>query len=359
MPTSSYKGPQLVTMFDLDVGTQPLSLSSSGSAMGLVALRDELTEQGASEFELLRGAGISPDWFDSYSPPLSHEQRVAFIKNAQRVAQKPETALKAGSRQRISDFGVYGYAMISSTTFGDATRFAFRHRELAGSVLRISSERRKDAIIFRTHHPQTLGILLPFVTEFWRSTITSLFSHILDRKFIARAMYFPYPEPSYVEVYEEVFQCPLFFNSDTMEWHMDAGMLEIPCPKANELTAKICANFCDRVLSLGEGQSQLQREIRLICLGHPHRYPTGDEVASQLNMSRRTLFRRLSEEGVSFQEVLDNIRQSIAIQYLESTRISVAEIAYRLGFADGSSFRKAFNRWTDRNPSDYRENKTI
>lgn len=341
-------------MYNFDNVNAPLTFSSSGSAMGLVALRDELVAQGVDELLLIEGTDIDKSWLKTFSPPLTHDQRIAFIRNAQQLAREPDTALRAGCRQRISDFGMYGYAMISSSTFGEALRFAFKHRELAGVVLRISCEYHKDMVIFKTHHPQTLGPLLPFVTEFWRSTITSLFSHILGRNFVAKAMYFQYPKPSYASAYKDVFQCPIYFSSDKMEWHFDASILEEPCPKANELTANVCANFCENVLQYCDDESQLQKEISIICLGSLDQYPTGDEMAKQLHMSRRTLFRKLKDEGVSYQIVLDNLRKSIAIEYLESTRLSVDEIAVRLGFSDCSNFRKAFKRWTCHTPSQVR-----
>ncbi len=342
-------------MYTIPHSTQPINLSSSGSALGLIALRDELVEQGVPESLLFEGTEIPANWFKVLSPSLSHDQKIAFIRNAQRLAKKPDTALRAGCRQRISDFGLYGFAMMSSPTFGDAVKFAFTHRELAGSVLRISYERQGDTAVFKTHHSQTLGPLLPFVAEFWRSTVTALFSQILGRSFPSKAMFLPYPKPDHGGVYHDVFKCPVHFGSEAMEWHFDASILNEPCPNASKLTSQICSSFCERILASGDGYSQLQREIRLICLGYPNCFPTGNEVAEQLGMSRRTLFRRLKEEGIKYQELQDDIRQSLALEYLEATRMPVEEIAYRVGFSDCSNFRKAFKRWTGKTPTDYRQ----
>lgn len=341
-------------MYTIPHSRQPLNLSSSGSALGLIALRDEIVEQGVAESALFEGTEIPTDWFKKLTPSLTHDQKMAFIRNAQRLAIKPDTALRAGCRQRISDFGLYGFAMMSSPTFGDAVKFAFTHRELAGSVLRISFERQGDTAIFKTHHSQTLGSVLYFVAEFWRSTVTSLFSQILGRPFPSKAMYLPYPKPAHGDAYREIFKCPVHFDAEIMEWHFDVSILSEPCPNASNLTSQICSSFCERILESGDGYSQLQKEIRLICLGYTNCLPTGNEVAEQLGMSRRTLFRRLKEEGVTYQEIQDEIRQTLAMEYLEATRLPVEEIAYRVGFSDCSNFRKAFKRWTGKNPTDFR-----
>ncbi len=327
---------------------------SSGSTLGLVALRDELAEQGVDEATLLAGTRIARDWFVSPDPPLVQTQRIAVIRNAWRLARRPDTALRAGARQRVSDFGLYGYALASSTTFADALRFGMTHLELAGPVLRITFERRGNTGVFISHNPHSLGPLLPFVAEFWRSSMTALMSRVLEQPFPSRAMYFPYPAPAHLHAYREAFQCPLHFGARVMEWHFDAAVLDAPCPNASQLTAQVCTNFCERVLSAGTGQSALQREIRLICLGYGGRYPTAHKVAAQLGMSLRSFFRRLREEGVSFQELLNEVRRSVAIEYLEATRIPVEEIAHRVGFSDSANFRKAFRRWTGNAPRHFR-----
>ena len=70
--------------------------------------------------------------------------------------------------------------------------------------------------------------------------------------------------------------------------------------------------------------------------------------------SQRTLQRRLQEEGTSFQTLLDDTRRELAEQYLAQPGMSLLEIAYLLGFADPSNFFRAFRRWFDATPGEYR-----
>jgi AraC-like DNA-binding protein len=78
-----------------------------------------------------------------------------------------------------------------------------------------------------------------------------------------------------------------------------------------------------------------------------------DHVAGQLGMSRQTLYRRLKAEGVTFEEILDAKRRSLAIRYLGVERTSVKAAAYRLGFSDPAAFSRAFKRWTGVSPSEF------
>lgn len=327
---------------------------ASGSTQGFLALRDELAEQGVAESALLAGTQITSHWFEQPTEALTHGQRLSLIRNAWRLARRPDTALRAGQHQRISDFGMFGYALASSLTVGDAIRFGMSHLDLAGPVMRISYAVEGGVAVFRPHNPQALGPLMPFVAEFWRSSMTTLLSLVLEHPFPNRAMYFPYPAPTHAEELASVLHCPVHFGSERMEWHFDAAVLDVACPNASSLTAKICSSFCDRVLSLSGGQTPLQREIRLALLGYAGRYPTARVMARELGLSERTFFRRLGEERTSYQAMIDDVRRMLAIEYLHSTRLTVEEIGHRVGFADTANFRKAFAKWVGKSPSQCR-----
>jgi AraC-like DNA-binding protein len=218
----------------------------------------------------------------------------------------------------------------------------------------ITFERQGDTGILSSHNPQSLGTLLPFVAEFWRSSMSKLMSLMLEAPFPSRAMFFPYEAPAHANAYRKIFGCPIHFGSDVMEWHFDAAVLQAPSPNASTTTAGICREFCERVVANGQGQSALQREVRAVCLGTQGRQATAASVAASLGLSLRTFHRRLRAENVSFQRLLDEVRSSVAIEYLSSTVMPVEEIGHRVGFTDASNFRRAFRRWTGRSPGSYR-----
>ena len=74
------------------------------------------------------------------------------------------------------------------------------------------------------------------------------------------------------------------------------------------------------------------------------------EIANQLGMSVRSLSRQLAEEGTSFGEILDRVRQRLALRYLEDERVSVQQTAWLLGYSEIASFSHAFKRWTGTSP---------
>jgi len=324
--------------------------------LGLGALAAELAAEGVSVRDLFARTGVDASQLEDAHARISHRQRLALYRNAKKLAKRSDIGLLAGARQRISDFGIYGFALVSSRTFGDALLFSLDHITMAGPAVRQISFRIEGGTlaILRSHGLDTLGDLLPFAAEFWRSSITALFSRVLEAPFPSKRMIFPFPPPVHWRNYERLFNCPIDFNADRMEWHFDAKVLDLALPNANPITAKICQQVCDVVMTERAGESEFVRRIRAACLNSANRFPPAAEIASELGLSLRTFHRRLADENLSYQYIVDQMRRSLATELLENTHLGIDQVAERVGFAEATSFRKAFKKWTNHAPSDFR-----
>ncbi|MGF6507753.1 AraC family transcriptional regulator [Paraburkholderia sp. 32] len=323
--------------------------------LGLAALAAELAAEGISVNDLFARTGADARQLEDDQARISHRQRLLIYRNACRLARRPDVGLLAGARQRISDFGIYGYAMVSSTTFGDALKFSLDHVSMAGAVFGVSYSEKDNTGILRSHGYTSLGDLLPFVAEFWRSSITALFSAVLGAPFPSKRMVLSFPAPAHWRNWERMFNCPVEFGADRMEWHFDTAVLDLPCPNANPITARICQQLCERVLAEQSETQDLTYRIRAACLNATGAFPSAEEMAGRLGMSVRTLHRRLAADDSSYQSILDDVRRSLAIEFLKNTSLSIESIAARIGFSDGTAFRKSFRRWTGVPPTHYRE----
>src|SRR5688572_4695844 len=115
--------------------------------------------------------------------------------------------------------------------------------------------------------------------------------------------------------------------------------------------AGILSGFARALVTAVERQSRFRREVEerieaLLASGEA----TVDRVAGDMALSRQTLYRRLKEEGVTFEELLDKIRHRLALRYLQGERMSVKATSYRLGFSEPAAFSRAFKRWTGNSP---------
>jgi len=335
--------------------------SAAGSTvhtmLGLGALVAEMQEQGISPLALLRGTGLEPEQLEDEQARISTEQKVRLFGNVMRLSSRPDVGLSAGSRQRLSDFGVWGYALVSSRSFGDAVMLGIKHVRLAGPVLEKRFRVEGESAIFEGHDVMNLGDVLPLATEFWFASIHKLGQCILEAPIPSRKLLLPYKRPAHAAAYEQLFDCTVLFDQPVMEWHFEAAVLGRPCPNANPITAGLCERFCERLLDPllnGPDGSELSRQIRTTCLNGRGDFPSAEVMAGRLGLSVRTLHRRLSAEGLQYQRILDEVRHSLASEFLRGTSLSVEQVAARVGFSDASNFRKAFRKWTGGTPADFR-----
>ncbi|TFY85107.1 AraC family transcriptional regulator [Pseudomonas kairouanensis] len=323
--------------------------------LGLSALAAELQAQGLDPAGLLTGTDLSLVQMRDPNTRISQRQKVAIFANMQRLARHPDSGLRAGTRQRISDFGVLGHALLSSEVFGEAVDFGIKHIRLLGPVFEKSFRIDGNEGVFAAQGFYALGEQLPLATEFWFASVQSLVECVLEKPFPAVRLLLPYPAPAHWQRYEEVFRCPVEFDSPVMEWHFDASVLEQLCPNANPITSALLTGFCQQLIARLPEDTDLIESVRLACLSRTGHFPSIETVAATLNLSTRTLHRRLSEQGRTYQSVLDEVRCALAIEFLQQSNMPMEDLAAQIGFSDAANFRKAFKKWTGQSPGDYRK----
>src|SRR4029453_2049446 len=128
-----------------------------------------------------------------------------------------------------------------------------------------------------------------------------------------RRLLLPYPAPKHAPLYSEIFQCRVEFDAGTMQWHFDPGLLKEKCPNANPITARMCAEFCHRMLqSFNDDEPELVRTVRSACLSGVGGFQNVFDVVATINVPPRPLLRRWAESGKSYQAILDDVRRRLA-----------------------------------------------
>jgi AraC-like DNA-binding protein len=118
--------------------------------------------------------------------------------------------------------------------------------------------------------------------------------------------------------------------------HAEALLAALPVPAPDSSAHRVRRILAD-ALADGEGQATLAA------------------VADKLHMSERSLQRRLADEGLKFDALLDELRRELAVRYLQDRKVAIAEVAYLLGYSEPSAFHRAFKRWTGKTPSELRQ----
>ncbi|CAI8847907.1 Transcriptional regulator, AraC family [Pseudomonas sp. IT-P253] len=162
-------------------------------------------------------------------------------------------------------------------------------------------------------------------------------------------------EPDFCDDYRVMFSENLRFDRPRTRMIFSADCLDLPIKRSAEelkrFLAHAPANILVKYRDPQSLASRIKHDLRQLPAEH---WPETEPLAQQLCMSASTLRRRLSEEGQTYQALKDSVRKELAIVWLAEPSISFAEIATRLGFADASSFYKAFRKWSGSNPGHYR-----
>jgi len=156
MANNIYKNTNLVIEGNYD----NTSFGSNIYLLGLTSLFDKMGLQGHSMSDVLSSTNISPDSMNQPSLYISQLQKIQLFQNIQRLSHDPLIGLRAGQKQWLSNFGVYGYALYSSRNFRQAVELGIRHIKLAGPILKKSFYIREDATVFEGQDIIAVGKLL-------------------------------------------------------------------------------------------------------------------------------------------------------------------------------------------------------
>lgn len=315
-----------------------------------------LLEQGVSVEEFLAGTDLTEDDIYSNNTRISHRQLIAAYKNVVTLSKHPAIGLIAGNRLGVTDYGLYGYALISSATLREALLFSIKYHQMAMPTVRMSLhiDDTKGVVAFRVEDMIKIEGLYRFNLEVQFGIIFSLFKGMSGSHFRFSEVHAKFPCYEHQHTYENIFECKILFNQLYNELRFDIKWLDKPLVNANSITAQTTKEFCDRTICEMHARKGLAGDVFSFIASNIRSLGKVDITASHFNMSSRTLRRKLAGEGTSFQKILNDARSDLAIEYLINSKFSIEDIAERLGFSDATNFRHAFKKWTGKTTSAYR-----
>lgn len=312
-----------------------------------------LQEQGVSESQLLRDTGLEPGTtVQAFS--LSASQMDAVCRNAIALSGDARFGLRLGSRINISSEGIFGYALMTSATVGDALKLLLRYSRAILPSIRVDVRQHEgevDIVVSATQLPLDLE---RFYCEVLFAAIIHSGSLLIGDNTVATRVELIYAEPQDSEPYRRLLGQDIRFNADRCALSLDERNLGIAISTANPVAQEIFRRECDRLSELDGRRGRVGERVQQLLLQAGSEFPTCAQVARQLHMSESTLQRRLAAEGCRYQQLLDEVRFRLANEYLSATTLPVAEIANLLGFSDVTNFRRSFRRWSGARPSDVR-----
>ncbi len=311
---------------------------------------------GVDTADLVRQLGLDPDG------PIDPDKMVSssayydfFAALADRDPDGLALPLRIGAAMRSDEYGAFGLAWKSAPNLRGSYARSARYGHVLGSAETYSVEKTSGGLFFNLEKAGDgrMGMLLS--NEASMSAVDTISREVSTGNFVPLAVHFKHAPRGDISVYERHFGCPVHFESGRDALLVSEESIDAP----NKLGDETIAGFFDRHLeqqlaSLPQDSNLELRVRRAVANVLSEGVPTLSSIASELAMSGRTLQRRLSETGHSFQSVVDMARKDLAQRLLSETDYSLAEVAFLTGFAEQSGFTRAFKRWAGQTPRSYR-----
>ncbi|MCU1716507.1 AraC family transcriptional regulator [Pseudomonas sp. 5P_3.1_Bac2] len=325
--------------------------TSSSWASGIVAA---LELGGVDCHSLFQQLGLNYAALSDPDARFTQDAMTRLWQLAVDVSGNPAIGLNMAKVLRPASLSVVGYAVMSSRNLAEGFARLVRYQRIIGEGADVSFQATREGYeVQMSIH----GDRLPAVRQSAEASLAHslAFSRWLTGKTLKpRWVCLMGEAPKDLSAYQEVFQCPLKFNSTQYAMLFERADLDAPLPSANEALAQIHDRFAGDYLARFSGSRVTHLVRQVLCRLLPQGEPKREAVAQALLLSERTLQRRLQDEQTSYQQVLDDTRRELAEQYLQQANLTLLEISYLLGFSDPSNFFRAFRRWFDSTPGEYR-----
>lgn len=309
--------------------------------------------------DILLACGLDPAVALQPAQRIPQRQYESFI--LQLVLQSGDELLgfHIGHQLMPAIYGALPALAFSAANGREALTMGMRYQGLAaGNVEGFEANEKEDGVLFTWSMVHQNPVMRRHVTD----NVFALLAHMLhfiggNNNLSASHVAVEYAAPSadVRNAMEQLYGCPIQFSASANQIELGAAVLDAPLNIHDAEQRQVAEELARKQLAAQQHNQtwleQVKRQVRDLMVA---RSPRREIVAERLNMSVRTLDRRLVEAGLTWQKLLDSMRSQLAREYLANPEMNIQLIATRLGFADVRAFQRRFRLWTGTTPSDFR-----
>lgn len=332
------------------VSATALATVSATYVRGVVAYA---VTHGVSTSALLRAAGVHEADLAVDDTRLPLACLIAVLRSAAELCEDPAFALHCGDYVPCDQVSLASPLGQAASTVVGALQQVNRYARLgidfpligAGDRFQLTESAAGAWLIdLRPADPWHEITELVFA-RLARGTCRAAGQHVL------RAVHVTHAAPPHLAAYRDIFKVPIVFGSTRNALLLDPAFIGTPLTPAPAHVTRILAAEADARLHAIDRQRTIRGRVELVLRPLLSSGSVGIErVANELAMSRRTLYRKLKAEGVTFEQTLDGLRHAVAVEHMGTGRRTVREAAALVGFSDPATFSRAFKRWTGQTP---------
>jgi AraC-like DNA-binding protein len=264
--------------------------------------------------------------------------------------------LKLAAHSQPSMLQGLGFAWLASDTLRDGLNRLVRFSRFVNAVIDVRLVDIDQSVDLVITGPEKWPNFVFAAADMGMAAFLGMCRITAGQSLDPEVVYLQRPRPGCHASFDAVFKAPIYYGAKTNRLRFRADQLDKPLPTPSPELARINDQaVIDYLARYDRDSTAMQVRSRIIEL-LPDGTPQQNNIASTLNLSLRSLQRRLKEEGTNFKGLLEDTRRELALHYIRETHRPIGEITYLLGFSEPSNFTRAFRRWTGMAPAEYREN---
>lgn len=312
---------------------------------------------GVAPQALLAGTGFDAAWLADAEARMPLAVEEALWARAVLLTGRPDFGLFAAGLIRQGEFDVLDYAVRTAPDLHTALQRLARYNRLLHDLAGFVITPHGDATCIEHRFERVGARACAQAAEFTLTSLVVVASQLCGEPVRALDVEFSHAALGPVEAYRACFGVTPRFDTAANRLRLPSALLTRPVRHADPGLSRIVTAHAEQLLAARPPAADdlVDAVRRQLAEGMAHGGASLEGAARQLNLSARSLQRRLGEHGTRFADLLDEVRRELALRYVAQPRLALGEVAYLLGFAEPSSFHRAFKRWTGMTPAAARQ----
>jgi AraC-like DNA-binding protein len=319
-----------------------------------------LDRHGIDAEPFLSAAGLSRSQLVQEASGASVAAQHRLLELAAVEANDPLLGLHVAAELDLREIGLLFYLAASARTVSDALEYLARYAATANEEIRLEISHTEDQAVLTFRQVAGVGEPRRQFSELIALAFNRVLRKVTNRDFAPVRITFAHGRNSRLRELHRLLRCPVEFAQPSDSWVLPQRVMEFPILSEDSQLLKILETHADDLMSKRRTSTGLRAMVESHLLNI---LPTGNvqaaETARLLGMSVRSLTRQLAQEGTTFGEVLDQLRNRLALQYLEDEHVSLQQAAWLLGYSESAAFNHAFKRWTGISPGQARRARSM
>ena len=330
----------------------------------LIPIKRAMEEWDIDFKKALADCGIKNSDFRDQESRLSADKVALLIEHCNGLKQRHDFAITVAENFHPGTFHVLGYAMMASNTLYDALIRIVRYKKVVSNtcVIKVEESVSECKLVLTpfVYESTNRPVLKPDSIIIFLGTLVQFAREASKHNFKPIEVNFNWSNTdNKYQFLNKFFDCPVHFDQNEISFSCETSVLKEPLLGGNPLVTQTHEKMLNEFLCRLDKNDVVQTVKNNIYEMLPLGTPTQTDVAKQIGMSLRNLQRKLNDQDACYRDLLEETRKKLALEYIGQAHLSLSEVGYLVGFANIGNFNRAFKRWTNFAPGEYRKDKHL